>query len=107
MYAIPNMPSKQPKSTDGNHPFPLNDQDIGSVSEEQLYRAYTPGPRLHHHGELKFIRVSKYLVIKGGPDVLKSESGDMEFALGAFHLPVTKLHRTFTGNIPGAFGARV
>ncbi|UPK92453.1 hypothetical protein LCI18_003388 [Fusarium solani-melongenae] len=63
------QPYRDPKSTDDNHPFPLDDQEIGPLSEEQLYHAYTTGPRLYHYGKLKIIRASKSLVIKGGPDV--------------------------------------
>ncbi|RSL57399.1 hypothetical protein CEP54_008329 [Fusarium duplospermum] len=100
-------PYRDPKSTDDSHPFPLDDQDIGSLSEEQLYHAYTTGPLLYHYGKLKIIRASKSLVIKGGPDVSKSESENMKFALETLHLPVPKVHRIFTANILGAFGAQV
>lgn len=46
------------------------------------------------------MRLSKSLVIKGGGGVTPSESKDLIFAAETLHLPVPRVHRTFTADIP-------
>lgn len=55
---------------------------------------------MHHYGHVKIARISKSLVIKGGLRVTKSELGNTKFAYEALRLPVPKVHRTFTAQIP-------
>ncbi|KAI1499970.1 kinase-like domain-containing protein [Biscogniauxia marginata] len=93
-------PYRDPKSIDDYHTFPLDGQDIASVSDKQLLHAYSTAPRLHHYSGIMITRISKSMVIKGGLSIAKSESENMILASETLHLPVPKVHRTFTANIP-------
>ncbi|KAL7627038.1 hypothetical protein AAE478_003814 [Parahypoxylon ruwenzoriense] len=96
-------PYQDPISTDDQHTFPLDGrEDIASVSDEELFRIYSTAPRLHKYGAVIIARVSKSMVIKGGSGVAESESQNMIFACESLHLPVPKVHRTFTATIPDA-----
>ncbi|KAF4976358.1 hypothetical protein FZEAL_6956 [Fusarium zealandicum] len=97
------VPKRGPLSTDDHHTFPLDGRDIILLSDEELLNAHSTAPRLHEYGHVKITRVSKSLVIKGGFAVAKSESENMIFASEFMHLPVPKVHHTFTANIPSAF----
>ena len=46
------------------------------------------------------MRLSKSLVLKGGKYVAPAESQNMVFASETLHLPVPKVHRTFTAEVP-------
>ncbi|KAI0141872.1 kinase-like domain-containing protein [Xylariaceae sp. FL1272] len=99
-------PYTDPRSTDDSYPFPLDGQDTSTVAEAQLFKAYSMAPRLHEYGGIKITRASKSLAIKGGLGVSKSEAENMKFAAEVLGLPVPKVHRTFTANIPNMHGSR-
>ncbi len=58
-------------------------------------------PKLHEYGSVDVVRLSKSLVVKGGLGVPPSESQNIVFAVELLHLPVPRVHRTFTADIPG------
>ncbi|KAF5700137.1 kinase-like (PK-like) [Fusarium mundagurra] len=92
-------PYQDPRAIDDDHEFPLDERDISSVSDEELLSAYLTAPQLHHYGAVTISRVSKDLVIKGGPGVPKSEAENMKFASETLQLPVPRVHHTFTAEI--------
>lgn len=57
-------------------------------------------PKLHEYGDVIVVRISKTLVIKGGQGVALSESHNM-IAANGLCLPVPKVHRAFTADMPG------
>ncbi|KAG5748770.1 hypothetical protein H9Q70_008586 [Fusarium xylarioides] len=94
------QPYQDPKSVDNNNTFPLEGRDIASIPDEELLSAFMTAPRLHHYGAVTISRVSKKLVIKGGPGAPRSEAENMKFASEKLQLPVPKVYRTFTSEIP-------
>ncbi|KAF5236911.1 hypothetical protein FANTH_11084 [Fusarium anthophilum] len=94
------QPYQDPRAIDNDNEFPLDERDISSVSDEELLSAYLMAPQLHDYGAVTISRVSKKFVIKGGPGVPKSEAENMKFAFEKLHLPVPKVYRTFTSEIP-------
>lgn len=62
---------------------------------------FSAGPKLHEYGGVEVVRISKYLVIKGGTGVSPGEPQNMTFAAESLRLPVPKVHRTFTADVPG------
>ncbi|KLO88697.1 Uncharacterized protein LW93_4508 [Fusarium fujikuroi] len=94
------LPYQDPRALDDDNAFPLDESDISSVSDEELLSAYLKAPQLHHYGAVTISRISKHLAIKGGPGVPKSEAENMKFASETLQLPVPKVHRTFTAEIP-------
>lgn len=83
-----------------NYPFPADDdQDIGSASDERLRHLYDTAPHLHAYGTATIARISRSLAVKGGAGLPFSESQNMIFARDVLHLPVPKVHRTFTAAI--------
>ncbi|TVY21104.1 hypothetical protein LARI1_G001973 [Lachnellula arida] len=60
--------------------------------------------KLHQHGAVTIVRLSKYLVLKGGRRVSASEAQNMIFAADSLHLPVPKVHRSFAAEIPAIGG---
>ena len=93
----------QPESIRDDVSFPLDDQDLGSVSDEELVRLFNTAPRLHHYSANKIVRISNSLVLKGGPSVAASEARNMSFAAGPLQLPVPKVHRSFTASVPDPY----
>lgn len=91
---------EQPRSFDDDNNFPLYGKDIASVSDEELLSAFLTAPRLHDYGNVIIPRISKHLVIKVGPGVAKSEAENMKFASETLSLPIPKVHRAFTAEIP-------
>ncbi|KAF5635273.1 kinase-like (PK-like) [Fusarium tjaetaba] len=94
------QPYQDPRSIEDDNTFPLDEQDIASVSDEELLSAFLTAPRLHDYGDVIIPRISKHLVIKGGPGVAKSEAENMKFALETLGLPIPKVHRAFTAETP-------
>jgi hypothetical protein len=60
-------------------------------------------PRLHHFSTTKIVRISKSLVLKGGPNVAASQARNMVFAAESLLLPVPKVHRSFTASVPQSY----
>jgi len=83
--------------------FPLDGQVFESVSDEKLVALFNTAPRLHHYSSNKIVRISKSLVLKGGPDVVTSEARNMVFAAESLGLPVPKMHRSFTASVPQSY----
>ncbi|KAF5586390.1 kinase-like (PK-like) [Fusarium subglutinans] len=94
------QPYQDPRSIEDDNTFPLDERDITSVSDEELLSAFLTAPRLHDYGEVIIPRISKHLVIKGGPGVAQSEAENMKFALETLSLPIPKVHHAFTAEIP-------
>ncbi|RKL04821.1 hypothetical protein BFJ71_g3601 [Fusarium oxysporum] len=94
------QPYQDPRSIDDDNNFPLDGKDIASLSDEELLSAFLTAPRLHDYGAVTVSRVSKDLVIKGGPGVAKSEAENIKFALETLGLPIPKVHRVFTADVP-------
>ncbi|KAF5645177.1 kinase-like (PK-like) [Fusarium sp. NRRL 52700] len=94
------QPYQDPGSIEDDNTFPLDERDIASVSDEELLSAFLTAPRLHDYGDIIIPRISKHLVIKGGPGVAKSEAENMKFALETLGLPIPKVHHAFTAEIP-------
>ncbi|KAG5820401.1 hypothetical protein H9Q74_000641 [Fusarium xylarioides] len=94
------QPYQDPRAIDDDNDFPLDERDISSVSDEELLSAYLMAPQLHDYGAVTVSRVSKHLVIKGGPGVPQSEAANMKFALETLRLAVPKVHRAFSSEIP-------
>ncbi|KAH7265561.1 uncharacterized protein BKA55DRAFT_672390 [Fusarium redolens] len=84
------QPYQDPRSIDQDNNFPLDERDIASVSAEELLSGFLTAPQLHHYGAVTVSRISKHLVIKGGPGVAKSEAENMKFAFEALQLPVPR-----------------
>ncbi|KAF4417459.1 kinase-like (PK-like) [Fusarium acutatum] len=74
------QPYQNPRSIDDDNNFPLDGKDITSVFDKELLLAFFTAPRLHDFGSVTVSRVSKDLVIKGGP--------------------VPKVHRAFAVDVP-------
>ncbi|EXM16104.1 Protein kinase-like domain superfamily [Fusarium oxysporum f. sp. vasinfectum] len=87
-------------SFDDDNNFPLYGKDIASISDEELLSAFLTAPRLHDYDNVIIPRISKHLVIKVGPGVAKSEAENMKFASETLGLPIPKVHRAFTAEIP-------
>ncbi|EXA41497.1 hypothetical protein NW756_010007 [Fusarium oxysporum] len=87
-------------SIDDDNNFPLDGKDIASVSDEELLSAFLTAPRLHDYGAVTVSRVSKHHVVKGGPGVAKSEAENIKLALETLGLPIPKVHRAFTADVP-------
>ncbi|KAF5969143.1 hypothetical protein FBULB1_10396 [Fusarium bulbicola] len=94
------QPYQDPRSIADDNTFPLDERDITSVSDEELLSAFLTAPRLHDYGDVIIPRISKHLVIKGGPGVAQSEAENMKFALETLGLPIPKVHHAFTAEIP-------
>ncbi|KAI7759982.1 hypothetical protein LZL87_010404 [Fusarium oxysporum] len=94
------QPYQDPRSVDDDNNFPLDGKDIVSVSDEELLSAFLTAFRLHDYGDVIIPRISKHLVIKGGPGVAKSEAENMKFGSETLGLPIPKVHRAFTAEIP-------
>ncbi|WKT47124.1 hypothetical protein QSH57_012029 [Fusarium oxysporum f. sp. vasinfectum] len=87
-------------SIDDDNNFPLDGKDIASVSDEELLSAFLTAPRLHDYGAATVSHVSKHHVVKGGPGVAKSEAENIKLALETLGLPIPKVHRAFTADVP-------
>ncbi|KAF5586979.1 kinase-like (PK-like) [Fusarium pseudoanthophilum] len=94
------QPYQDPRAFDNANEFPLDERDISSLTDKELLSAYLMAPQLHDYGAVTVSRVSKNHVIKGGPGVAKSEAENMKFAFETLQLPVPKVYRTFTSEIP-------
>lgn len=93
-------PFQDPRSLDDDYNFPLDGKDIASLSDHELLRALFKAPTLYKYGSVTVSRVSKDIVIKGGSGVAKSEAENMKFASENSQLPVPKVHRTCTVEVP-------
>ncbi|TVY52708.1 hypothetical protein LCER1_G008554, partial [Lachnellula cervina] len=98
-------PFRDPQATDDNILFPLNERELSSVSNQELINMLSTAPKLHEYGAVTIVRLSKYLVLKGGRRVSPSEARNMVFAADSLHLPVPSVHRSFAADIP-AIGGR-
>jgi aminoglycoside phosphotransferase (APT) family kinase protein len=83
------------------HSFPLDNEDLASLRDEDLARMFAIAPKIHKYGAIDIARISKSLVIKGGRGVSSTESCNMIFAMESFHLRAPTVHRVFTADIPG------
>src|SRR3569833_4690633 len=68
-----------------------------SISDKELFDTFSSGQRLHHYEHQNIVRISKSLVINGGPVVIV-------FVSESAQLPAAKIHRTFTVTRPDSFG---
>ncbi|TVY46255.1 hypothetical protein LOCC1_G004346 [Lachnellula occidentalis] len=84
--------------------FPLDGRELSSVSDQELTDMLSTAPKLHQYGAVTIVRLSKYLALKGGRRVSPSEARNMIFAADSLHLPVPKVHRSFTADIPAIGG---
>lgn len=80
--------------------FPLDDADLSSVSDNDLARVFLTARRLYEYDGVSVVRLSEYLIIKGGENVTLIESRNMAFAAEALHLLVPKVHRIFMADVP-------
>ena len=71
------------------------------MSDQQLALLFSTTPKLHEYGDVTVVRLSKSLACKGGLGVFPSESQNMIFAAESLGLPVPRVHRTFTADVPG------
>ncbi|KAB5530397.1 hypothetical protein GE09DRAFT_1147837 [Coniochaeta sp. 2T2.1] len=92
-------PYRDPESVKDNVDFPLDGRLLDPVSDEELVALFHTAPRLHKFSATKIVRISKSLVLKGGPDVAASEARNMVFAAESLRLPVPKVHRSFTASV--------
>ncbi|KAL3428137.1 C6 zinc finger domain protein [Phlyctema vagabunda] len=81
--------------------FPLDKLHLSSISDQQLALLFSTAPKLHEYGGVTVVRLSKSLACKGGRGVFPSESQNMIFAAETLGLPVPRVHRTFTADVPG------
>lgn len=66
------------------------------MSTDELLTAYNTGPRIHDYFGKRIVRISKSLVMKGGPEVTEREAHNMRYALEKLSLPLPKVHCVFT-----------
>jgi len=97
----------QPVSLKDDFSFPLDDRDFNSVANEELVALFSTAPRLHEFSLNKVVRISKTLVLKGGPSVMPSQAENMIFATELLHLPVPQVRRSFTASVPVPYGNNI
>ncbi|TVY93562.1 hypothetical protein LAWI1_G003803 [Lachnellula willkommii] len=97
-------PFRDPRARDDSILFPLNERQLSSVSNQELINMLSTAPKLYEYGAVTIVRLSKYLVLKGGRRVSPSEARNMIFAADSLHLPVPKVHRSFAADIPAIGG---
>src|SRR3569833_568311 len=68
-----------------------------SISDKELFDTFSSGQRLHHYEHQNIVRISKSLVINGGPAAI-------DFVSESAQLPAAKIHRTFTVTRPDSYG---
>lgn len=93
----------QPKAKDNTTSFPLDELELSAISDRKLAKVFQDAPVIHKYGGVAVVRLSKSLVCKGGRGVAVSESHTMKLAK-SLQLPVPKVHRTFSSNVPGLGG---
>ncbi|KAK3943427.1 kinase-like domain protein [Diplogelasinospora grovesii] len=96
------QPSRDPEARDDSVSFPLDEQDLSTISDQKIAALCFSAPKLHEFGDhLNVARISKSLVIKGGRGVRPHDSQNMVFAAETLNLPVPKVHRAFVEDVPG------
>jgi serine/threonine protein kinase len=83
--------------------FPLDGCDLSTISNQELVQILDTAPKLYQYGYTTVVRLSKTLVLKGGANILPSESQNMDFAAQLKGIRVPKVHRSFA--IPAPEGA--
>ncbi|KAI9370823.1 phosphotransferase family protein [Aspergillus egyptiacus] len=73
---LPIRPVSHPQARDPDGSFPLDGEDLNSITDEALAALLlTSAPILHQLGGATAVRLSKTLVMKGGGSVMTSEAG--------------------------------
>ncbi|KAH8726055.1 hypothetical protein GQ44DRAFT_771634 [Phaeosphaeriaceae sp. PMI808] len=81
IYSHPNFqPFVDPASKDENTRFPLDGQDLWSVSDKTLIALYDIAPVVPRFEGAKIVLLSRTLALKGGSSVLPYEAANMNFA---------------------------
>jgi len=75
------------------------------MSDQQLAHLFSAAPKLHKFGGSTIVRLSKSFATKGGRSVSLSEAKSMVFAADSLKLPVPRVHRTFSADIPIVYGS--
>lgn len=74
---------------------------MSSISDEQLHSLVSTAPTLYDYGGTIIVRLSKFLVLKGGFGIPSHEAENQKFAQKSLNLPVPNVHRIFATKIPG------
>ena len=90
----------QPNAKYDSYTFPLDTQEISSVSDQQLAEIFSTAPIIHEYGGVTIVRLSKSLVCKGGQGVKASEAQIMTLA-ASLNIPIPQVYRTFVAAVPG------
>ncbi|PMD40169.1 phosphotransferase family protein [Hyaloscypha variabilis F] len=93
-HATFHQPFRDPASANDSSTFPLDGQDLTSVSDEALIALYDTAPIIYEFGSTRVVRISRTLALKGGNSVLPCEAQNMSFAAAHTSIPVPKVHRT-------------